>query len=236
VDVIFAPHGAAAAAAKKATPGIPVVFISADPVADGLVTSLGRPGGNLTGISNPVEDLASKWVELLRDALPGVRRVAALSIPESRGSLASVDGFRAAATAMKLDLLPLPVRSEGDLDAAFATAARERAEAITHIASPLFASQRVLMVTLAARYRLPAIYDTRGFVEAGGLMSYGPDIGLQFRRAAGYVDKILKGAKPADLPVEQPTKFELVVNLKTAKALGLTIPPSVLARADEVIE
>jgi putative tryptophan/tyrosine transport system substrate-binding protein len=236
VDVIFAPHGAAAAAAKFAAPTIPVVFISADPIADGLVASFNRPGGNLTGFAAPLADLASKWLELLREALPGVRRVAVLFIPDVRGSLAQLDSVKAAARVMKVEILPVAVRSESDLEMAFANAKQQRAGAITQISSPLFGSHRVQMVALAAKHRLPAIYDDRNFTEVGGLMSYGPDLGLVFRRAATYVDKILKGAKPSDLPVEQPTKFELVINLKTAKALGLTIPQSLLLRADQIIE
>jgi putative ABC transport system substrate-binding protein len=233
VDVIFAPHGAAAAAAKAVAPAIPVVFIAQDPIADGLVTTYSRPGGHLTGFAVPLEALATKWMEILRETIAALSRVAVIYIPDSRGSLAQLDGFKGAAAALALEILPLPVRGERDIETAFTTAARQRVGAITQIASPFFQASR--MVELAARHRLPAIYDTRGFVEAGGLMSYGADVNLVFRQAAIYVDKILKGAKPADLPVEQPTKFELVINLKTAKALGLTIPQSVLLRADEVI-
>ncbi len=235
VDIMFA-IGRAAAAAKTAAPGVPVVFLSTDPISEGLVASFNRPGGNRTGIAIPWEDLASKWVELLRDVWPRVQRVAVLFITEAPGSLAQLDAFRAAAAVKKVEVLAVAVRSASDLEPAFATAARQRAGAIAQVASPLFDSERPRMVALAARYRLPTIYYARAWVEAGGLMSYGPDLRLIFRRAAVYVDRILKGANPADLPVERPTKFDLVINLKTAKALGLTFPQSVLVRADEVVQ
>ena len=192
-----------------------------------------RPGGNLTGFAIPWKDLAPKWAELLRDAFPRIRRVAFLV-----GYLQNpqLPAFKTAAAALKLDVLPIEVRGEADLEAAFAAAARQRAEAITQQASPLFDVQRPRMLALAARYRLPALYYQRGFADAGGLMAYGPDLRLVWRRAAVYGDRILKGTRPADLPVELPTRYELVVNLRTAKALGLTIPQSVLLRADQVIE
>ena len=235
-DIIFASHGEAAAAAKRASSSIPIVFTSVDPIALGLITSFARPSGHATGVATPQVDLSAKGVQLLRDAFPALKRVAVLFIPESRGSLSPLDGFKTAVTTMKVEILPVAVPSEVDLETAFETPARQRAGAITQIGAQFFRGQRARMVAFAARHRISAIYDDPAFVEEGGLMSYRSDRRLIYRRAAAYVDKILKGAKPADLPVEQPTKFELVINLKTAKALGLTIPQSLLSRADEVIQ
>ena len=237
VDLVLAGGDAAARAVREVDASIPVVFLSGDPIAAGLVASFNRPGGNLTGFAIPFKDLAAKWAELLRDTSPRIRRVAFLvSYAQNPPPNPHLQAFQAAAAALKLDVLPIEVRGEADLEAAFAAAVRQRAEAITQSASPLFDGQRERMVALAARYRLPAIYYQRHWADAGGLMAYGPDLRVVFRRAAVYVDRILKGTRPADLPVEQPTRYELVVNLKTAKALGLTIPQTVLLRADEVIE
>jgi putative ABC transport system substrate-binding protein len=236
VDVIVA-SGSEALLAKRATTSIPIVMpIAADPVGTGLVASLARPGGNVTGFAFQSEELPGKWVELLKEAFPRLARAAVLwHPPTTLGGQLRVS--EVAARSLGVRLQTLKVQRSDDLPVAFADARKERAEVLIALASPFFFAHRTRLVELAARHRLPTMYFQREFVVgSGGLMSYGPNLRDLFRRAAGYVDKILKGAKPADLPVEQPTKFELVVNLKTAKALGLTIPPSVLARADEVIQ
>jgi ABC-type uncharacterized transport system substrate-binding protein len=235
VDVIVAGMQQALLA-KHATTTIPIVMpVSNDPVGAGLVASLARPGGNVTGLAFLSEELPGKWMELLKETLPGVARVAVLwHLANEAGQLKVSD---AAARSLGVRLQALKVQRSDDLRPAFADAQKDRAEALVVLSSPFFFAHRTRLVELAAKYRLPTIYNQREFVVgSGGLMSYGPNLRDQFRRAAAYVDKILKGAKPADLPVEQPTKFELVINLKTAKALGLTIPPSVLGRADQVIE
>jgi putative ABC transport system substrate-binding protein len=232
VDLIVS-YSQGARAAKEVAPTIPLVFFAVDPVAEGLVASFSRPGGNMTGFAFPWKDLASKWAELLRDTFPGIRRVAYLFINPQTPQL---PWFQAAAAVLKLDVLPLRVHGEADLEAAFAAAARQRAQAIIEAPSPFFEGQRPRMIALATRYRLAALYYQRVFVDAGGLMSYGPDVRLIWRRAAVYVDRILKGTRPGDLPIEQPTRYELVINLKTAKALDLTIPQSVLLRADGIIQ
>jgi ABC-type uncharacterized transport system substrate-binding protein len=240
VDVIVAPPTPAALAAKQATTTIPIVFIgAADPVGDGLVTSLARPGGNVTGLSNLGSDTVGKRLELLTQAAPGVRRVAVLWQPGGQGERTAQDMLKAAdiaARALGPQLQVVEARGPANFDRAFSDMARARAEALIVLGSVMFFTERRRLLALAAKHRLPAVYPQRTFVDAGGLMAYGPNLADLFRRAATYVDKILKGAKPVDLPVEQPTKFELVINLKTAKALGLTIPPSVLGRADEVIQ
>ena len=239
VDVIVAPNTPAALAAKQATTTLPVIFIGAgDPVTSGLVASLARPGGNVTGLSVLSTELVGKWLELLKQAVPGVSRVAALWHPGAMDERTDRDMQKEAeiaAQALGVRLLFVEARGPADFDRAFSDMTRARAGALTVRPAPMFISERRRLVDLAAQNRLPAVYAWREFVDAGGLMAYGPNLPDLYRRAATYVDKILKGAKPADLPVEQPTKFELVINLKTAKALGLTIPPSVLARADEVI-
>jgi putative ABC transport system substrate-binding protein len=241
VDVIVTGGGTPTAlAAKQATKTIPIVFASApDPVTDGLVTSLARPGGNVTGSSNLTPELVGKCLEQLKQAAPGVSRVAVLWQPGVQGERTDKEmlkGAEVAARALAVRLQLVEARSPADFDRAFSDMTRTRAGALTVLGSAMFFSERTRLVDLAAKNRLPAVYTSRDIVDAGGLMSYGPDLADSFRRAATYVDKILKGAKPADLPVEQPTKFELVINLKTAKALGLTIPPSLLGRADEVIQ
>ncbi len=241
VDVIVATGGTRAAlAAKQATRTVPIVFASAgDPVTSGLVTSLARPGGNVTGLSNLVAELVGKCLEQLTQAVPGVSRVAVLRLPGALGERTDkgmLTGAEVAGRTLGVRLQFVEARGPADFDRAFSDMTRARAGALTVLPSNMFLRERRRLVDLAAKNRLPAVYFLREFVDAGGLMSYGPNVADLYRRAATYVDKILKGAKPADLPVEQPTKFELVINLKTAKALGLTIPPSVLARADHIIE
>jgi putative ABC transport system substrate-binding protein len=230
----------AALAAKQATKTLPIVFAAAgDPVTSGFITSLARPGGNVTGLSLLAPELVGKRLELLTQAIPGVSRVAVLWEPGAFGVGTDKDlpkEAEVAARALGVRLQFVEARGPADFDRAFLDMTRARAGALTVLPSGMFIGQRRRLVALAAKNRLPAVYQSRESVDAGGLMSYGPNLADLFRRAATYVDKILKGAKPADLPVEQPTKFELVINLKTAKALGLTIPQSVLGRADEVIE
>jgi putative ABC transport system substrate-binding protein len=240
VDVIVAAAGTLAAlAAKQATRSLPIVFIAVgNPVTSGLVTSLARPGGNLTGLSAVSQDLVGKWLELLKQAVPGVSRVAFLWQP---GALGDADkdvlkGAEVAARTLGVRLQLVEAQGPADLERAFSDMTRARAGALTVLSTPMFSSERRRVVDLAAKHRLPTVFPFRSYVDAGGLMSYGPNVSDLFRRAATYVDRILKGTKPGDLPVEQPTKFELVINLKTAKALGLTIAPSVLARTDHVIQ
>jgi len=232
VDVIVAP-GPALSALKQATSTIPIVMAaSSDPVGRGLVQSLSRPGGNITGLSLQSIDTMGKRLELLKELVPGAPSVAVLW---DRGNVLFWPAAEAAARGRGWKLLPFEVRDVGQIEATFKAATDARASALLVDAGPILFPQRRRVAELAARNRLPAMYELRQFVEAGGLISYGVDINDIWRRAAVFVDKILKGAKPADLPVEQPTKFELVINLKAAKALGLTIPQSLLLRADEVI-
>jgi putative tryptophan/tyrosine transport system substrate-binding protein len=241
VDVIVTGGGTPTAlAAKQATRTLPIVFaFAADPVTSGLVTSLARPGGNVTGLSLLSTELVGKCLELLTQAVPGVSRVAVLWSPGALGERTEKDmlkGADVAGRALGVRLQFVEARGPADFDRAFSDMTKARTGALTVLPSAMFFNERSRLVDLAAKNRLLAVYPGREFVDAGGLMAYGPNAADLFRRAATYVDKILKGAKPADLPVEQPTKFELVINLKTAKALGLTIPQSVLGRADEVIE
>jgi putative tryptophan/tyrosine transport system substrate-binding protein len=234
VDVIVTA-GPGVLAAKKASTTIPIVFGAAsDPVGAGIVSSLARPGGNITGLSNIAQDLAGKRLELLKEAFPKVARVASLR-QSVRGGNPYLTEMEAAAKALGVKLLPLEVRSLDDFEGAFAQAKREGAQALITNSGPLINTQQRQVLDFAAKNRLPAMYHSPEFVEAGGLMSYAPNYADLFRRAADFVDKILKGARPADLPVEQPTKFEFLVNLKTAKQIGLTIPQKVLERADKVI-
>jgi ABC-type uncharacterized transport system substrate-binding protein len=237
LDVIVAETGAAARAAKNATTEIPIVFITSDPLGTGLVQSLARPGGNLTGISNIQTELYPKRMDVLKAAIPTVRRVATIETTAfGRRTLLS-QIVQEAARALGIEALPITFAGRvEELDRAFAQAVQQRADAVLFGAHPFFNVNMERILALAARHRLPAIYEFRSFVEAGGLMCYGADMKVVFHRVATYVDKILKGAKPGDLPVEQPTKIELVINLKTAKALGLTIPQSLLLRADHVVE
>jgi putative ABC transport system substrate-binding protein len=238
VDVILAGSTAVAVAAKNATGTIPIVMAtSGDPVGLGLVASLARPSGNVTGLSFSVgTDIVGKWLELLKETVPRVRRVAVLSNPANPSHALAIENVIVAARAVGVQLQLLKAGGPNEFDNAFAAMARERAEALLVVLDPFFGFHRARLSHLAAKSRLPAMYGSREYPEAGGLMSYGADFRHNFRRSATYVDKILKGAKPADLPIEQPAKFELVINLKTAKVLGLTIPPSLLLRADQVIE
>jgi putative tryptophan/tyrosine transport system substrate-binding protein len=236
VAVILAGGTEAAIAAKQATSVIPIVFPTAgDPVGSGLVASLARPGGNATGLSNLGTDLAAKRLEILRELLPGLSRLAVMANSNYSGSLTERDEIDTAARTLDLEIVPLPVRRVEDIGPAL-EGLKGRAEAFYATGDPLIHAQRLRINTFAIAGRLPTMFSQREYVEAAGLMSYGASFPGLNRRAADYVDKILRGAKPADLPVEQPTKFDLVVNLITAKALGLTVPPAILARADEVIE
>jgi putative ABC transport system substrate-binding protein len=240
VDLIFAVATPAARAAQQATTTIPIVAgAMGDPVGDGLVASLARPGGNITGLTFLGPELVPKRLGLLKEALPKVTRVAALWHPGAFGERTNqvmLKETEGAARALGVQLQLVGVRGADELDRAFSTMTKERAEALVVFPSTMLFSERRRIVALAAKHRLPSMSNAREFVELGGLIGYGASITDLNRRAATYVDKILKGAKPADLPVEQPTKFELVINLKTAKALGLTIPPALVGRGDEVIQ
>jgi len=238
VDVVLTDGGTAALAAKQTISTVPVVMgTSGDPVGDGIVASLARPGGNITGltISTGVE-IQGKRLDLLREAVPRVGRVALLWNPGNPSARRNLVEIEATAKTLAVHIVSVEARNAQEIERAFEIAGENRAGALQTIPDAFLWSLRSRIVALAARYRLPAIYPESDFVTAGGLLAYGPSIPDNFRRAAIYVDRILKGAKPADLPIEQPTKFELVINLKTAKALGLTIPPSLLARADQVID
>ncbi len=236
-EVIVTGATPSAQAAKQATATIPIVMVaSGDPVGIGLVASLAHPGGNVTGLSTVAPEMAGKWLDLLKTAIPGAERIAFLFNPGNSQQVPLLQVAQQAARTLRTELLPVEARTRDEIDGAFATMARGRAEALIVTGEPIFYFEKTRIVELAASHKLPAIHQWREFATIGGLMSYGPDLNDLLRRAATYVDKILKGAKPADLPVEQPTKFELVVNLKTARALGLTIPPVILAGADEVIE
>jgi putative ABC transport system substrate-binding protein len=236
VDLIVAPTTSPAIAAKQATSTIPIVFVGAgDPVGSGLVASLARPGGNVTGLSNQVPDLAGKRLELLREVVPNLRRLAILGNVGNPGPVLEMGEAQAAASKLGLEVIISEIRRAEDIAPVF-DALSSRAQAVYVAGDPLLNTNRVRAITLALGARLPTMYGVREYVEAGGLMSYGANMVDQHRRAADFVDKILRGAKPGDLPVEQPTKFDLLINLTTAKALGLTIPESFLLRADEVIE
>ncbi len=236
VDVIVAAATDAVRAAAEASKEIPIVMPVAAPVETGLVASLARPGGNVTGLSLVSQDLSGKRLELLKAVVPKVSRIAVLSNPSATNVRPQIRETEVAARALGVRLQPLEVRGPDDFERVFQEAIKVRAGALITLDDALIFTHRTRIVKLAARSRLPAIYGFREFVDAGGLMSYAPNLADMYRRAATYVDKILKGAKPGDLPVEQPTKFELVVNLKTAKTLGLTIPQSILLRADQVIQ
>jgi len=236
VDVIVATTTPATIAAKQATSVIPIVFTNAnDPVGLGLVASLARPGGNVTGVSNQLGDTASKRLELLREVAPGLRRLAILANVGNPGAMLDMGEVQATVRMLGLEAVTLEIRRAEDIAPAF-EGAKGRADALYVAADPLANSNRVPINTLALAARLPTMHGVRDYVEAGGLMSYGPNIANGYRRGGDYVDKILRGAKPGDIPVEQPTKFDFIINLTTAKALGLEIPPTLLARADEVIE
>jgi putative ABC transport system substrate-binding protein len=238
VDVIVAATDGVIAAVKRETRTIPIVMtISTDPVGAGFVASLARPGGNVTGLSTLSPELSGKRLELLREAVPGLSRVAFLWNPDVRGNLLDYKETEGAARSLRLQLQSVEVSRAEDLDRAFSAVTNQRAQALVLPAGNLVGfANRGQIASFAQRNRLPSMYAQKEYVDAGGLMSYGPSNTDMSRRAAIYVDKILKGAKPADLPVEQPTTFELVINLRTAKALGLTIPQSVLRRADQVIQ
>jgi putative ABC transport system substrate-binding protein len=236
VDVIVTWTTPAVLAAKQATSRIPIVAMTGDPVATGLVASLAKPGGNVTGVSILTDEVDAKQLELLREAVPGLQRVGVLSNAANPVWAAGFRKLQTRASPLGLALRRLEVRSEHDLGGAFAAAVRERVGALLVLRDNLFGQHHQRIVDLSAKYRLPTMHGNRWEVEAGGLMAYEVDTRAMMRRLATYVDRILKGAKPADLPIEQPTKFEFSVNLKTAKALGLTIPPSLLLRADQVIE
>jgi putative ABC transport system substrate-binding protein len=238
VDVIITPGSNDTRAAKNATKTIPIVFLGAgsDPVALGLVDSLARPGGNLTGVSSIASSLAGKRLELLKETIPKLSQVAVLWNPQNAGSAQVWKESQPQAKELGLQLHSMPVNSADQLESKFKEAVKARSGALVATGGALLGTLRTQIISLAAKYRLPAISSGREFVVNGGLMSYGPDGIEPYQRGAVMVDKILKGAKPADLPVEQPTKFEFMINLKTAKALGLTIPPVVLMRAEKVIK
>jgi len=240
VDLIVAANTPAALGATRATRVIPIVCPAfSDPVASGLVASFARPGGNVTGLSLFGPELVGKRMELLKQAMPVMARVAVLLVPtdvvEGQGET-TLKAAEVAARALGVRVQIVEARGPGDIGQAFSEMTKERADALTLLGGRMLFEERRRVVDLAAKTRLPAVYGVREYVEVGGLMAYGPDVQDLFRRAATYVDRILKGARPGNLPIEQPTKFELLINLKTAKALGLTIPPSLLARADQVIE
>jgi putative tryptophan/tyrosine transport system substrate-binding protein len=237
VDVIYTASGEAVLAAKQATKTIPIVFGTVqDPVASGLVDSLARPGGNVTGLSALAPDLGSKRLELLKEVAPWVNRVAFFWSPPNPGSDVGVKDMRAAAQSLTIQLQSVAVQNPKGLDSALESVIKEHAQALTTAPDPIVNNARAQIVGFSAKNRLPAVYAAPEFAQNEGLMSYAPNYNDLWRRSAIYLDKILKGAKPADLPIEQPTRFELIINLRAAKQIGLTIPPSVLARANQVIK
>jgi putative tryptophan/tyrosine transport system substrate-binding protein len=236
VNVILAASTPVALSAKKTTTSTPIVMVVADPVGTGLIASLARPGGNITGLSDFHADLVTKRLELLKEVIPSLSRVAVLSNPASVTCSAQLKELNAAGPGLGLTLVTVEARQSDDLPQSFSTIKKELVGGVFVCGDRMFNTHRTTIFDLANKNRLPAIYSTKEYAETGGLMSYGANFPDLYRRAATYVDKILKGAKPADLPVEQPTKFELVINLKTANQIGLTIPPNVLARADRVIK
>jgi putative ABC transport system substrate-binding protein len=237
VAVILADASSATRAAKKATTEIPIVMAyDLDPVGNGFVASLARPGGNITGLSSVAPEISGKQLELLKEILPKLSRVAVVGESDNPGNAKRLKEVQAAAAGLGAQLQYFDVRRGEDIDTAFEAAQKWRAEAVLVLGGPVLGGHRQRLAALAGKSRLPAAYSRQEYVDEGGLLTYGPSITDLFRRAATYVDKILKGAKPAELPVEQPTKFELIINLKAAKQIGLTIPPNVLARADRVIK
>jgi putative ABC transport system substrate-binding protein len=237
VDVIFAMASPAVAAARRTTTTVPIVMETlGDAVSAGLVTSLAQPGGNVTGISGFAPELSGKRLELIRELLPKAARIGFLANLSNPATTTVIRASEAAAQRMGIQLHMVDVREPAELDAAFETMIRARSEALLVAADPMLFSQRRRIVELAARHRLPAVYENRRFADVGGLVSYGPDQTERFRQAAAYVDRILRGAKPGDLPIEQPRTFELVLNLQTAKGLGLQFPPTLRLRADHLIE
>jgi putative ABC transport system substrate-binding protein len=237
VDVIMAPSSVYTAAAKRATATIPIVFLShADPLGTGHVASLGRPGGNVTGLSIMMTETNVKGLELFKAAVSGLSRVAVIWDPATPSHGPGLKAIEAAAPSLGLRIQPVAVRSPAEYESAFSAMVRERADGVLVLSTPLFIAGAKRLAELALTHKLPSLYGPKHHVAAGGLMSYSPDRADLYRRGAIFVDKILKGAKPADLPVQRPTRFELVINMKTAKALGLTIPQGILARADELIQ
>ena len=237
VDVLVTPGTPATRAAQRIASGVPIVSVSGDPVASGFAASLARPGGMITGLSlYSGESVAEKWLEFLKEAVPKIARIAVIWNPDNLNTARQVERIRVTGTRLGLDGVSVPMRQQDDVEAALADIARGRPEGLVVPDDPFLQSQQARIVAFAAEHRLPAIYGLSAFVEAGGLMSYSASIFDVWRRGASYVDKILKGAKPGDLPIEQPTEFTLRINLKTARALDIEIPPSLLARADEVIE
>jgi putative ABC transport system substrate-binding protein len=236
-EVILTHSSPVVSALMEANRAVPIVFaLVADPVAAGYVESLARPGGNITGFTAYDYSTSGKWLELLKEVAPRLGRVAVLREAAAATGLGMFSAIQALAPSIGVEVRPIDLRDAGEIERAVTAFAQNSAAGLIVISSPASTSQRDLIIALAARHRLPAVYSFRYWAEAGGLLSYGPDTLDLFRRAAGYVDRILKGEKPADLPVQAPTKYELVINLKTAKALGLDVPQSLLARADEVIE
>jgi putative tryptophan/tyrosine transport system substrate-binding protein len=236
-DVILANANPSVVALQRATPSVPIVFVAVtDPVAATFVENLARPGSNATGFSTGEYGTSAKWLELLKEIAPSITQVAVLQDPQNLSSLPQFAAIQSVAPSLGVELKSLPLRDVGEIERIVAAFARGSNLGLIATRTQAANLRRDLIIALAARHRLPAVYPLRFFVTGGGLVSYGPDIVDQYRRAAGYVDRILKGEKPADLPVQAPTKYELVINLKTAKALGLTVPDSLLARADEVIE
>jgi len=237
VDLLVASGTPAAVAAKRATSQIPIVFTTvSDPVASGLVASLARPGGNATGWSTILPDMGGKLLGLIREAVPSASRIAVLANPTNPGKVLELKAMRDQAPSLGVTIQSIEVATPASLDAGFSTMGSAHPDTLVTLFDTVTLSNRGRIVEFAARHRIPAIYQLKEFADAGGLMSYGPSLQGMLRRTAIYVERILKGTKPADLPVEQPTTFELVINVKTAKALGLTIPPSLLGRADEVIQ
>jgi putative ABC transport system substrate-binding protein len=236
-DVILAAGAAAVGPLLQATRTVPVVFVIVpDPVGAGFVDSLARPGGNATGFITFEYSISAKWLELLKQIAPGVTRAAVLRDPAISTGIGQWGAIEAVAPSLGMEVIPVNVRDAGEIERAIAAFARPSNGGLIVTASALVVVHRDLIIALAARHKLPAVFYERNFVASGGLVSYGPDYLDEFRRAAGYVDRILKGEKPADLPVQAPTKYKLVINLKTAKTLGITMPPSLLSTADEVIE
>ena len=236
VDVIVTSGAATIIAAKRAAPATPIVFaVTSDPVGTGLVESLARPGGTITGLSAQSTEISGKQIELLREIIPGLRRLGVVASAVSPGALAEMGAFAATASNLGYDISTFKLRGGEDIGPVF-KALEGRVDAISVVPDPVVISNRIRIITLALAARIPAIYSTREYPEVGGLMSYGPNLPDLYRRAAEFVDKILRGTKPADIPVEQPNKFDLIINLTTAKALGLTVSEAFLLRADEVIE
>ena len=237
VDVIIAPSSIYAEAARRATATIPIVFVShADPLGSGHVESLARPGNNITGLSLLMTETNAKAVEILKEAVPKLSSLAVVFDPATPSHQPGLQAIEAAGVALGVRILPRPVRVATDFETAFDAIAADRADAVLVLSTPLFIASAERLAALAIKHKLPSLFGPKEHTTAGGLLSYSPDRADLWRRGAGYVDRILKGARPSELPVQQPTKFDLAINLKTANALGLTIPPTLLARADEVIE